>query len=145
MSQVDMKHEIGLADNNVTIVDWCNFCRDICAQWLAHNDNVTEIGGLRDDGTPIVVEIDESYFFHLKYHRGQYRRGHWVFGVVERESGKCFLVEVADRRRETLENLIRRYILPGSHIVSDGWAAYAHIPQRYLCAQCDRPPGKLRG
>ena len=47
----------------MTIVDWCNFCRDICAQWLAHNGNVTEIGGLHDDGTPIVVEIVESYFF----------------------------------------------------------------------------------
>ena len=27
----------------------------------------------------------------------------------------------------TLEPLIERYILPGSHIMSDGWASYANI------------------
>ena len=32
-----------------------------------------------------------------------------------------------DRREQTLLQLIERYILPGSHIVSDGWRAYANI------------------
>ena len=36
-------------------------------------------------------------------------------------------MEVPDRRARTLEALILQYILPGSHIVSDGWAAYANI------------------
>ena len=87
------------------------------------------IGGLNEDGTPKVVEIDESKFFHRKYNVGHWRAGHWVFGRVERESGRCFLVEVPNRRRETLEELIKRWILPGTHIISDGWAAYAHIDE----------------
>ena len=109
------------------VVDWCNFMRDECAVWL--ENNADEIGGLDDNGVPIIVEIDESKYFHRKYHRGQWRDGHWVFGGIERGSGKCFLIEVPDRRATTLEPLIRRCILPGTHIISDGWPAYAHIDQ----------------
>ena len=47
-------------------------------------------GGLAEDGSNIVVEIDESKFLHRKYHRGQWRPVHWVFEGIERESGKCF-------------------------------------------------------
>jgi hypothetical protein len=68
------------------------------------------IGGLNDDMTSKVVEIDESKFFHRKYHRGQWRAGHWVFGGIERNTKKCFLVEVPDRTAETLSNLIQRYV-----------------------------------
>ena len=46
--------------------------------------------------------------------------GHWVFVGIERGSGKCFLVEVPDRRVVTLKDAIVQYILPGTHIVSDG-------------------------
>ena len=38
-----------------------------------------------------------------------------------------FLVEVANRRAATLEDWTVRYICPGSHIMSDMWAAYANI------------------
>ena len=47
--------------------------------------------------------------------------------VFERGSGKCFLVEVPDRRAVTLKEAIVQYILPGTHIISDGWATYAQI------------------
>jgi len=43
-------------------------------------------------------------------------------------SGKCFLVEVPDRSARTLQDKITEFILPGTHIISDGWAAYAQIP-----------------
>lgn len=108
-----------------TVVKWCSTLRRECSVWLAQHP--IEVGGVDENGMSIVVEIDESKYFHRKYHRGQYRDGHWVFGGIERVSGKCFLVEVPDRSAATLEPLIRRFILPGSHIVSDGWAAYANI------------------
>jgi len=73
------------------------------------------------------VEIDETKYFHRKYHRGVWKEGHWVFGGIERGSRKCFMVEVADRRADTLTNVIRQYILPGTHIVSDGWRAYQNL------------------
>ena len=49
---------------------------------------------------------------------------HLVFGATERESGRCLMTEVTDRRREILEPIIRRWIIPGSRIISDGWCSY---------------------
>jgi hypothetical protein len=40
------------------------------------------------------VEIDESKFGQGKSPRGHPVKGQWVFSVVERESGKMFLVPV---------------------------------------------------
>ena len=112
-------------NNTSTIVDWYNFCREECETYLERQH--IEIGGIDEDGFPIEVEIVESKYFHRKYHRGEWREGHWVFGGIERRSKRCFLVEVPDRRAVTLEALIQQYILPGSHIFSDGWAAYGNI------------------
>jgi len=123
MPQKDMMHEAGTDEK--TAVDWCNFLREECETWLMNNQE--EIGGMDDNGDAIKVEIDESKFFHRKYRRGLWRPGHWVFGGVERVSGKCFLVEVPDRRAPTLENLLVQHVLPGTHIISDGWAAYANL------------------
>ena len=78
MQQSEIQHEAGMNDAPNTLADWANFCRDVCEVDLETNPSV--IGGINADGTPIVVEIDESKFFHRKYHRGQWRLGHWVFG-----------------------------------------------------------------
>lgn len=113
-----------------TIVDYANFCREVCARWLdLHGSN--EIGGFRfnDDGEmiPVIVEIDESQFGKRKYNRGRLNNERWIFGGIERHSGRCFLIEVEDRSRATLERHIMNHILPGSHIVSDGWSSYYNI------------------
>ena len=112
-----------------TVVDCCNFLREVCEQYLEENPQQLGRGGVHEDGTSIVVEIGESKYFHRKYHRGQWRQGHWVFGAIERHSGRCCVVEVPDRTRETLTPIIQEWILPGSRIISDGWAAYAHIDE----------------
>jgi transposase-like protein len=98
--------EIGQGSTH-TMVDWASFCREICEQHLM--DHPMEIGGLDQNGMSLTVEIDESKFFHRKYNRGQWREGHWVFGGIERNSGKCFLVEVPDRTEATLLGIIERY------------------------------------
>ena len=125
MQLSEIQHQAGMNDTPNTLADWANFCRDVCEVDLETNPSV--IGGINADGTPIVVEIDESKFFHRKYHRVQWRPGHWVFGGIEKESRECFLIEVPDRSAETLQNLVLQFILPGTHIVSDGWASYASI------------------
>lgn len=97
-----------------TAVDWSNFCREVVHYGMLLNKN--KIGG---EG--IIVEIDESKFGKHKYHRGHAVEGQWVFGGVERGSGNCFLVPVEKRDKDTLLNVIKDWILPGTTIVSDFW------------------------
>ena len=62
-----------------------------------------------------------------KYFRGKRVEGQWVFGGVERDSHKCFLEPVEDRTAETLIQLIKDWILPGTTIISDCWKSYNRI------------------
>lgn len=109
-----------------TQTDWANFCREVCSTYLENNP--IELGGIDlNTNEPLVVEIDESVFCKRKYHRGRRRDHTWVLGAIERHSGRCFLVPVADRTANTLNQVILRYILPGSRIISDGWAGYNQV------------------
>ena len=86
-----------------TAVDWYNFVRDVCAEHFQRHPVI--IGG-----PGVEVEIDESKFGRRKYNRGRWQEGHWVFGGIERNSGKSFLVEVQQRNAATLIPVIQQYI-----------------------------------
>ena len=111
-------HELDLSRK--TLVDWFNFCREICVLILEKNS--VKIGG---DGH--VVEIDESKFGKRKYHRGKRVDGVWVFGGIDRETKECFFKCVADRSADTLVEIIKENILPGTTIISDCWKAYSSL------------------
>jgi transposase-like protein/predicted nucleic acid-binding Zn ribbon protein len=84
---------------------------------------ITKIGG-----PGIIVEIDESKFGKRKYHRGHRVEGVWVLGMVERTAArKIVLVKVPNRSGETLHDLIKLHVLPGSIIHTDGWRGYLGI------------------
>ncbi|CAG9318300.1 unnamed protein product [Blepharisma stoltei] len=118
-------HELNVS--NHTIIEWFSLLRELCEESVTQFNE--ELGGIDYMNNPITVEIDESYFFHRKYHRGRFTGGQWVFGAIERGSNKCLLKQVPDRTRETLEELINKWILPGTNIISDGWPAYARIDE----------------
>lgn len=109
------------------VIDWCNFLRDLCVEWKANH--LQPIGGFDEDLEPVTIEIDESAFGKRKYHRGRQVRTRWVFGGVERGTGRCFAEVVENRSAATLLPLIEKWIAPGSRIVSDGWQAYNTIPE----------------
>ena len=103
MHQFVIRRELGLGEvTHHTTIDWAQFCRDICEQYLIDHPAV--------NGRPKIVEIDESKFFQAKYNRGRgiWEHGHWVFGGIERGSGKCFLVEVPDRTAAILLPIIQQ-------------------------------------
>lgn len=115
-SNAMIMHELNIGSSR-TVVDWCNFCREVLYDHIIVKKQ--PIGGI---GT--IVEIDESKFGKRKYHRGHFVEGQWIFGGIERESKRCFMVPVARRDKKTLQKIIAEWILPGTIIYSDCWAAY---------------------
>lgn len=102
-----------------TATDWYSFNREVCMVRMMSDDMCDKLGGPGK-----IVEIDESLFGKMKYGRGRPVNGKWVFGGVERGSSKCFFRVVPDRSKETLFPIIRDWVLPGTTIISDCWAAY---------------------
>ena len=98
------------------------FCREICYETLELvNDSLGGVG--------TVVEVDEAKFGKRKFNRGRRVDGIWVFGAIERGSlpAKCVLIPVQDRTEESLLSEIRKFILPGTTIISDCWASYQNL------------------
>ena len=106
---------------------------DICSNWLERTPDSTVIGGVHADGTPMVVQIDESLVAKPKYGRGHFPEQFWVFGGYCQEQHKGFLVYVPRRDRPTLWAKIREHIRPGSRIISDQWAAYNGLETMPVC------------
>lgn len=100
-----------------TICRWAEFLRHIIFDSMMTNSE--KLGGPGK-----IVEIDESKFGRQKYHRGHHVEGQWIFGGYEVGSGKIFLIPVPNRTESTLVPLIKEWILPGTTIRSDCWAAY---------------------
>uniref|UniRef100_A0A158P4I5 ISXO2-like transposase domain-containing protein n=1 Tax=Tetranychus urticae TaxID=32264 RepID=A0A158P4I5_TETUR len=84
-------------------------------------------------GTGRIVEIDETMVFKRKYNRGrlssEQKRQVWVFGGIDRESKETFAKIVEKRDEATLLEVIKRNILPGTTIYSDGWRSYNNLNQ----------------
>jgi hypothetical protein len=90
---IHIQHEYGFGSPTVT--DWRHFVRE--AMFVYLHDSSQKIGGPNK-----TVEIDESKFGKRKYHRGHRVQGQWIFGGVERDTGRAFFVPIMDRTAETL-------------------------------------------
>jgi transposase-like protein len=79
-------------------------------------------------GEGVVVEVDESKFGKRKYYRGRRVEGAWVIGGVERTpERRIFLVDVDNRNRNTLADILLKHILPDSVVHTDLWNGYADV------------------
>lgn len=106
-----------------SLIDWYSFLRDVCSASLLRNP--VKLGSGVDSE---IVEIDESLFGKKrKYHRGSGNQKFWVFGMVERGTRNSVLQLVDKRDRETLLPIIKKYVVQGTTIYSDQWAAYYTI------------------
>ena len=74
-----------------------------------------------------VVEIDENLFGKRKYHKGKRTQHPWVFGGIDRNTGKCFLSLVPDLTANTLLPNIKSKIKLGTTIHSDCWKSYDYL------------------
>jgi len=110
-----------------TIVVWMNFFREVCARYFI--DHPAKLGGVGK-----VVEIDETLITRRKYNRRRFTGEQWLFGGVERGSNKCFLIPVEHRNADTLLPIIQNFVMPGTIVMSDLWAAYngiTNLPEGY--------------
>lgn len=80
------------------------FHREICEEMVLQKSG--PIGGVGKR-----VQIDESKFGKRKYHKGHRVEGQWVFGGIEEDSMRQFLVPVEKRDAATLIPIIKRYML----------------------------------
>ena len=106
-----------------TVIDWYNFCRDVCAEYL--NSRNEKIGGPGK-----VVQIDEAKFGKRKYNRGRLIEGRWVLGGIERGTGRMFLKIVPSRDAATLLPIIIANVKRGTTIHTDEWRSYARLQRR---------------
>ena len=98
LDQAQIKQELGLAKS--TGVDWDSFCREVCEFTLLESRG-------RLGGEEKIVQIDESKFGKRKYHRGHHVEGQRVFGGIEQNSRKCFLMVVEKRMKQRCYLLFR--------------------------------------
>ena len=52
-----------------------------------------------------------------------------MFGGVQRQSGDIFFEIVANRDENTLSKIIRKYVKPGTKIISDGQKSYSNLKE----------------
>jgi len=105
-----------------TLGDFYSSLRNVCT--LALDKKNLKLGG---EGQ--IVEIDESLFARVKHKVGKdlFRKQVWVFGLVERSSGRVYFQVVPDRTAKTLLSIIYERVLPGTTVYSDCWSAYHNI------------------
>jgi transposase-like protein len=118
--------------SSTTVVKYINLFRDIIVNTLTEND--FKIGG-----NNIIVEIDESKF--------KKNETWWVVGAVERTPRrKCFFVVADNRDKETLRQIIKKYIKQGSIIHSDYWRGYSCITELgFIHKKINHSRKRLRG
>lgn len=118
LKKVQQNHIAELLETSEkSLVDWSSFCREVVFDGMVHNAD--PVGG-----SGRTVEIDESKFGKRKYNRGHRVEGKWVFGGVERETGRCFMIPVESRGKDVLLCIIKHFILPQTTIISDCWRSY---------------------
>ena len=108
-------------DYRHTAVNWASYVREMFCEFTFNIYNMATFEG--------DIEIDESLFGRkVKYNKGQ-SKGHriWIFETVHRESNTLIIYPVDNRDAATLIPLIQGYVLPGSRIFSDSWAAYMSL------------------
>lgn len=96
-----------------------------CIQILESGFEEEKLGGYNH-----YVQVDESAYGKAKYNRGRNLKYSpiWFFGMVDSETGKCYICEVPNRTGETLKCLIFKYVTVFSTIISDEWRGYNKIP-----------------
>ena len=86
LSQKQVLKELDIKSED-TLVDWKQFCRDVCVEHFLNNPQQIEGPGRID-------EINKSLFSRRKYNHGRILPQNWIFGGYDPVDKKGFLVPV---------------------------------------------------
>ncbi|KAG0722802.1 hypothetical protein GWK47_005837 [Chionoecetes opilio] len=103
--------------SRTTATSWCSYFRVVAVHHCVKSSE--KIGGRYK-----TVEIDEAKFIKQKDDDVPVLRDQWVLGGFQRGTKKQFLVPLPDRRKETLHDCLREWVLPYTDIVSNSWASF---------------------
>ena len=56
----------------------------------------------------------------------------WVFGAIQKDIDNRFIKTVQKRDEDTLLPLVKKFILSGTKIITDGWKAYNNLEQERI-------------
>lgn len=101
------------------LIYWYTLCQELIINYCLNH--CRKIGGPGK-----TVKITEARLREKKYYRPS-KKGQWVLGGFEEESGSFFLIPIPNRKKETLAECIREWILPGTEIISDFWEKCASL------------------
>ena len=134
-ADMEAKHvsnlDINISRESVTSVStWIKEC----CQIKLYDDTPLDINGHQVEdphmigGEGMEVQIDEKQVARRKNNTGHVlaHEGEWLVGGID-EAGNVFGHRVPDRSRHTIIPLIRRFVKPGSIILTDGWASYVPL------------------
>lgn len=85
---------------------------------------LNELTSVQVDGENCTVEIDEAKIGKRKCNKGRIIEGRWIFGGFERNTKKLFIEPVPNWSAETLFEIIKEWIKPGTTIILDCWKSY---------------------
>lgn len=118
---VDIAYELNVTRKTASV--WSDFIREALCFYVTSNSCL--FGGLNEDGSSKIVEVDESLFFRRKYNRGRMLNNQWYVGGIERGTRNVFIVPVERRNTETIVRVLSENILPGTLVITDQWRAYS--------------------
>jgi transposase len=109
--------ETGITEK--TVIFWFMKFRRLCKFYFRRNP--IRLGG--------DVEGDETFMTRKHAGRGRQvrRRPKWVFAMIERGSGNCYLQVVRRRDSATLMPIILRRLRPNSTFYTDEWRSYRMV------------------
>jgi len=94
------------------------------SEWLIE-EQISSENSMQFGGENTIIELDESCFFKRKSNKGRARKNIWVFGFVERISGRFFAEVVQKRDANTLIPIIEKRInLKTELLITDEWRSY---------------------
>ena len=108
-----------------SVYDWYNLYRDIMSRALTESP-------IRLGGVGVTVEIDASKWgYKRNNNRGHLvKEGIWIFGIIERGTGKVALFTCSTRSVEELIPKQNRVVFPCTSVMSESGQLIVHCHSR---------------